>query len=83
MVESFAEMLWQIPEVLKILQEVTGSLLLLPSALQLFVDFGFLRQIILVLDFVSMFFQGKVAGLTPNPQPVGPVPRIYIPPGAE
>jgi hypothetical protein len=43
-------------------------------------SFGFLRQVYSCLRFSSSkFFQGKVAGLTPNPQPGGPVPRIYIP----
>jgi hypothetical protein len=55
------------------------SILLLPLALQPFVGFGFLRQVTLVSDFIARCaFQGKVAGLMPNPQPGGPVPRIYI-----
>jgi hypothetical protein len=56
--------------------------LLLPLALQPFVDFGFLRQDTLVLRFHSKrCFLGKVAGPTPNLQPGEPVPRIYNPLG--
>jgi hypothetical protein len=46
------------------------SQLLFPLRLQPFVGFGFLRQVILRFRS-NKFFQGKVVGLSPNPQPGG------------